>query len=234
MNQEDYSNYYIKDLLRDLGHDYNYIKEKIQLFLKLKRYFSIFQIVWSYITAVLFVLYGVRWLISTGDIVLPVVIFSISLIYAVVTTVLLAVGTSDDKQKKKNITLARRIFKYTSFAIKILIISLTMISFALGTEEVSVPVLIGIIFTVVWIVISVVIDISIFFINKMLKFLKEFAKREIDRTKAAVKNTFGPVAAPAAKVVNKAKGFISRWISKKTKTETLPQQEKKETDPFED
>ncbi len=203
MKKEDYSDYYISDLLRDLGRDFDYVKEKIRLFLKLKRYFSLVQTVWSYVTAVLFAVYGIRWFVLTGDPVLPSVIWSVSALYAGVTTVLLVSG-GEDRERKKRLKTVRRIFKYVSFAVRLVILGLAMGMLARGNESFGATVALGV-FTVAWMTLSVAADVAVFFVNRTLGMLRELAEREVERTKAAFRNTAGAASGGVSGLAGTAK-----------------------------
>ena len=212
MKEEDYSNYGFRDLARDYAHDYNYVKEKIQFFLKLKKRFTLFQTIWSYVTAVLFVLYGVRWYVKTGEVVLTTAIISVSAVYAILTTVIL-LTRGDEKERKKRQSKVRKAFKYVSFAIKLTIIVITIVSVILGKEETGFTILVSV-FTLVWIMLSVTVDVAVFFINRTIKMLKEMVEREAKRAKAAFKNTTGMVGTGFSQIASGAKGLFKKLFDK--------------------
>ncbi len=229
MKEEDYSNYGFGDLARDYSHDYNYVKDKVNFFIKLKKKFTLFQTIWSYLTAVLFIIYGIRWYVRTGEVLLTTVIFIVSAVYLIVTTALL-LTQSDDKERKKKQSKVKKVFKYVSFAIKLTIITITLVSIVLGEETSTFTVIVSA-FTAAWIMLSIAIDIAVFFINRTIKMLKELVEREARRAKAAFKNTAGAVKNGAGSLAQGAKELL-KGIFKKS-DDAKAKEETGESGPFE-
>ena len=215
MKDRDYDNYYIPDLIADLKDDACSLKNKLELFEKLRRFFGVFSIVWSYISIALFSVYGALHLYRTGDLILPVITFSVCGVFFIVNTVLLILrGRSENGNKRY--ASAKRAFRLISVILKVAMTAITVASLVGMTDDPSVA------FRTTWCIVSmfwlgmtVTVDVASFCVRRMLNTLKEIAAERIRRTKAAFTNTANDVVKIATTIKDIGSGIKKIFAGKK-------------------
>lgn len=216
MKTRDYDNYYIPDLIADLRDDACELKNKLELYEKLRRFFGIFSIVWSYVSIALFTAYGVMHLLRTGEFVLPIISFAVCGIFFIVNTVMLALrGRSE--AGGRHYAEVRRVFRLVTVALKIAMTAITIASLVGIADDPSVGLrTTWCVLSTFWLGMTVAVDVASFFVRRVLRMLKEIAAERVRRAKAAFTNTASDVVKIARTVKDIGSG-IKKIFAGKTK-----------------
>ncbi|MBQ7227539.1 MAG: hypothetical protein IJX05_03990 [Clostridia bacterium] len=231
--RKNYDDYYVSDLVRDLRDDAVALKRAIELFGKLRKFFSVFSVVWSYVTVLLFVGFGVTHLLRTSEVVLPVIAFAVSGVYLIVNTIMLILARTS-KERKKQLAKVRKVFRVITIVLKLGMIAVTVASLVGVTDDPSVGWRITwCLLSVFWLGITVSVDIATFLVKFVLRTLKEIAEERVRRVKAAVTNTVSGVKTAVGETVQAVKNIgsgIKNLFSRKSKEDSNTQDT--ELDPF--
>ena len=88
------------------------LKDKFDKFItKTKRTFYIISIIWSYLSIALFIRYGFLYLNETNDKIMSTLTFVISIVYFIVTTLMLFFKKKENKTIKKSFKFIVNVFK---------------------------------------------------------------------------------------------------------------------------
>lgn len=183
--QQDYSDYRISDLIRDLGDDASAVRSKLRFVNKLRQNFALLTTVWGYVSVALFVAFGVTHLLQTGELVLPILAFSVSGVYFIVNTALLIA----DKRRSPARRNFNRVFRIVGVILKLAMTGVMIYSLAAGDAVTAGFRIAWCLLSVLWLGVTVAGDVAYFLIERALRMLKDLAVDRLTRTKSAITNT---------------------------------------------
>ena len=140
------------------------LKDKFDKFItKTKRTFYIISIIWSYLSIALFIRYGFLYLNETNDKIMSTLTFVISIVYFIVTTLMLFFKKKENKTIKKS-------FKFIVNVFKLIMISTAIITLFNSPFSIeSITSFIWKVNMVAWIILSLILDLVFFLIQRTIK-----------------------------------------------------------------
>ena len=140
------------------------LKDKFDKFItKTKRTFYIISIIWSYLSIALFIRYGFLYLNETNDKIMSTLTFVISIVYFIVTTLMLFFKKKENKTIKKS-------FKFIVNVFKLIMISTAIITLFNSPFSIeSITSFIWKVNMVAWIILSLILEIVLFLIQRTIK-----------------------------------------------------------------
>ena len=149
------------------------LKDKFDKFItKTKRTFYIISIIWSYLSIALFIRYGFLYLNETNDKIMSTLTFVISIVYFIVTTLLLFFKKKENKTIKKS-------FKFIVNVFKLIMISTAIITLFNSPFSIeSITSFIWKVNMVAWIILSLILEIVLFLIQRTIKKLTTSITRQ--------------------------------------------------------
>lgn len=140
------------------------LKDKFDKFItKTKRTFYIISIIWSYLSIALFIRYGFLYLYETNDKIMSTLTFVISIVYFIVTTLMLFFKKKENKTIKKS-------FKFIVNVFKLIMISTAIITLFNSPFSIeSITSFIWKVNMVAWIILSLILEIVLFLIQRTIK-----------------------------------------------------------------
>lgn len=230
MKEKNYDNYYIPDLIADLKSDALALKNKLELFEKLRRFFNIFSIVWSYVSIVLFTVYGIVHMVRTGDVILSSITFAVCGVFLIVNTVLLVLRDKSKNGKARH-ARAKRVFRVITVILRIAMTVIAIASLVGIADEPSTTLrVVWCAISMLWLGITVAIIVTSFIIRRVLRMLKEIAVERIRRTQAAFTNTAAVTAELVRTVKDIGTGIKSIFKNKNSSDAKRETDDETETD----
>ena len=149
------------------------LKDKFDKFItKTKRTFYIISIIWSYLSIALFIRYGFLYLNETNDKIMSTLTFVISIVYFIVTTLMLFFKKKENKTIKKS-------FKFIVNVFKLIMISTAIITLFNSPFSIeSITSFIWKVNMVAWIILSLILEIVLFLIQRTIKKLTTSITRQ--------------------------------------------------------
>ena len=140
------------------------LKDKFDKFItKTKRTFYIISIIWSYLSIALFIRYGFLYLNETNDKIMSTLTFVISIVYFKVTTLMFFYKKKENKTIKKS-------FKFIVNVFKLIMISTAIITLFNSPFSIeSITSFIWKVNMVAWIILSLILEIVLFLIQRTIK-----------------------------------------------------------------
>lgn len=154
------------------------LKDKFDKFItKTKRTFYIISIIWSYLSIALFIRYGFLYLNETNDKIMSTLTFVISIVYFIVTTLMLFFKKKENKTIKKS-------FKFIVNVFKLIMISTAIITLFNSPFSIeSITSFIWKVNMVAWIILSLILELVLFLIQKTIKKLATSITKQKDQQK---------------------------------------------------